>query len=174
MTADLSLLTDSFRTRLIPMLEDCKAQGFEMVPYVTLRHPLEQAKLWRQSRTTAEIIAKIKYLKDYGAPFLAQCIQSVGVQPTKPHVTNAVPGLSWHQFGRAADCFWRVPMVSGAATYWVGEGFDVFAKTIREHGLTCGDSWNDKDHVQDVAISSPLGLYSLKEIDRMMKDKFSI
>jgi hypothetical protein len=41
------------------------------------------------------------------ALFLAQCIERVGKQFGE-HVTNAIPGLSWHQWGEAADSAWVV------------------------------------------------------------------
>ena len=50
------------------------------------------------------------------ANFLASVLDGVGPQHG-PHVTNALPGLSWHQWGEAVDCFW---------TEWLG-------RVVRQH-----------------------------------------
>ena len=104
MSRDLNDLTNEMRTHVDNLLEECRAQGYEMRPYFTLRTAQEQAQLWRQSRTNKEITQKIQELQSNGAPFLADVIQRVGDQ-NGPKVTNAIPGLSWHQWGEAMDCF---------------------------------------------------------------------
>jgi hypothetical protein len=78
-----------------------------MRPYDTLRSPFEQAKLWRQSRSTQQINAQIAEFTNAGADFLAHCLKSVGPQSGKP-VTYAPPGLSWRQWGKSMDAFWLV------------------------------------------------------------------
>src|ERR1051325_8002995 len=89
------------------VLDRCADAGVEMRVNETVRTPLEQARIWRQSRTIQEITARITSLRAAGAPFLADCIEKAGPQHGD-HVTDAPPGLSWHQWGEAVDCFWVV------------------------------------------------------------------
>ncbi|RQV96667.1 MAG: hypothetical protein EH224_03705 [Calditrichaeota bacterium] len=107
MSRDLNDLIPVFKTQVESLLKLCSDSGYPMRPFFTLRTPFEQGILWRQSRSTKEIKEKISYLKRKGAPFLAYCIESVGPQNGR-HVTNAIPGLSWHQWGEAVDCFWLI------------------------------------------------------------------
>lgn len=148
-----------------------------MRPYTTLRTPLEQAKLWRQSRSTEQIQAEILRLKTAGAPYLAKCIEKAGPQSGSP-VTNALPGLSWHQWGEAVDCFWVVNGVAEwSAVKKIGgvNGYQVYAAQAKLLGLTAGGfftSLKDWPHVQLDAAGSPLGRLSLVQIDAEMKLRF--
>jgi peptidoglycan LD-endopeptidase CwlK len=177
MPIDTSLLVPEFKDKLNSLLVVCQGGRVEMRPYFGLRTPFEQAKLWRQSRTAEEIARKIASLRAEGAPFLAHCIDSVGPQNGAP-VTNAIPGLSWHQWGEAVDCVWIV----AGKTEWstqkkVGgiNGYRVYAAQAQELELDPGGFWKslkDWPHVQLRTASSPLKIYSLKEIDTVMQEKF--
>ena len=103
---DLIYLQPKLQEQVRELLDACIARGVEMRPYCTVRDPLDQAKLWRQSRTTTTIATQIKKLRDEKAYYLADCLTNVGPQDGR-HVTNAIPGLSWHQWGLAVDCFWK-------------------------------------------------------------------
>src|SRR5688500_11665145 len=105
MAADLEPLVPEFRAKVDQLITRCQREGVEMRPYFAIRTPFEQAKLWRQSRTREEIMNRMATLRAAGAEFLAHCIESVGPQ-NGLHVTNAPPGLSWHQWGEAVDCVW--------------------------------------------------------------------
>jgi len=177
MSINEALLTPPFRDKLETLLKACATEGVEMRPYFGIRTPLEQAKLWRQSRTREQINAKIAELKAAGALYLAECIDAVGPQNGEP-VTNAIPGLSWHQWGEAVDAAWVV----AGETEWstqkkVGgiNGYAVYAKNASAAGLDPGGLWKslkDWPHVQFRAASSPARLYSLNEIDKVMREKF--
>src|SRR4051812_35000484 len=58
----------------------CQARGIEMRPNSAVRSPLDQAKLWRQSRTAVEIEEKLVELHSKGAHFLAMCLEKAGPQ----------------------------------------------------------------------------------------------
>ena len=176
-TRDLSALVDEFRPKVIALLQRCSARGTPMRPYSTLRSPFEQARLWRQSRSKEEIEARIVELRNRSAPFLADCIERVGSQLGDP-VTNAIPGLSWHQWGEAVDCFW---LVGGAAEWSTTKkinglnGYQVYAEEAQSAGLTAGGLWSsfkDWPHVQLRSASSPLKVMSLTAIDMEMKQRF--
>ncbi len=166
-----------FRARVQNLLNACRARGVDMRPYTTLRDPFEQARLWRQSRTREQINRKIAQLREVGADFLAHCLESVGPQNGR-HVTDAAPGLSWHQWGEAVDCFW---VVEGQAE-WSPErkvnglnGYHVYAEEARKLGLTAGGHWpNFKDwpHLQLRAANNPQEVLSLQQIDEAMREGF--
>lgn len=177
MAADLSLLTPEFSEKVQQLLDNCMAAGVEMRPYFTVRSPFDQAKLWRQSRSSEEIRGKIADLRANGAPFLAQCIESVGPQHGA-QVTNSIPGLSWHQWGEAVDCFW---VINGAAEWSTTKlrdginGYRVYADQAVALGLTPGGYWTslkDWPHVQLQKASSPKSVYSLQFIDQEMQKRF--
>jgi hypothetical protein len=171
-------LIPEYQPRALTLLEKCQARGIEMQPYNTLRSPFEQAKLWRQSRSKQKVHAKIAQLRSLGADFLAFCLESVGPQPTGPPVTDAPPGLSWHQWGEAMDCFWLV----NGDDEWSTErkvnglnGYRVYAEEAKQMGLTPGGLWqNFKDwpHVQLKPQGSPDDLMPLTDINRIMEERF--
>lgn len=177
MAVSLDDLEPEFRDLVKATLSDCKAAGVDMVPYFTIRTPLVQAKLWRQSRTTSQIRDKIQQLRDASADFLADCIEEAGPQ-NGPRVTGAIPGLSWHQWGEAVDCFWKVngkaewsPEVSGSKN-----GYRIYAHLGTQRGLIAGGYWQslrDWPHLQLRQADSPLeaGL-SLTKIDEIMRERF--
>lgn len=177
MTNDLNLLVPGFKEKATKLIQNCKALGYEMRPSETLRDPFVQAKYWRQSRAKEEVLAKIQELKSNGAPFLAHCIESIGPQ-NGPDVTNAIPGYSWHQFGEAMDCFW---VVNGKAVWDLKtlvngkNGYAVYADEATKLGLDAGFLWKrlkDSPHVQLRATSNPGKVYSLVQIDQIMKERF--
>ena len=170
-------LVPELRSQAITLIEKCRARGIEMRPYETLRTPLEQGKIWRQSRTTQEVHAMIAKLRNDGAEFLAFCIESVGPQSGR-HVTDAPPGLSWHQWGEAFDSFW---VVNGDAEWSSGRkinglnGYQVYAQEAKQMGLTPGGLWSNFKvwpHVQLKPARSPRDVLSLTDIDKIMKERF--
>jgi hypothetical protein len=170
----IEFLNRSFRAEVVELLELCKEQGVKVVPYFTVRDPWTQAKLWRQSRSKTEIKRALRRLSDGGAPWLAEVVASVGPRYGK-HVTNALPGMSWHQWGEAMDCF--VANATGGAI-WDGQhpGYKVYADTAVELELTAGYYWTnffDPGHVQERS-GSVKNLHALSEIDQAMRERFAM
>jgi len=170
MASDLNLLIPEFQVKVEQLLENCQFRGIIMKPCDTLRDPYTQARLWRQSRSKAIIQKKINELKEKGAPFLAHCIESVGPQ-SGPHVTNAIPGLSWHQWGEAVDCYWSA---KGSIIWDINakvngiNGYQVYAVEAEKIGLSTGYFWvkyKDSPHVQYRSYTSPLTIYTIIVID---------
>jgi hypothetical protein len=177
MAADINLLTDDFRNLVVVLLNNCLARGIEMRPNQGVRTPFEQAKFWRQSRSIEEIRKKISELKAKQAPFLAHCIESIGPQHGD-HVTNAIPGFSWHQWGEALDCFW---LLNGKAIWDLKtqhnglNGYMVYANEAKKLKLDAGFFWTtlvDAPHVQFRAQANPTRSFSIPEIDRVMQERF--
>lgn len=167
-----------FRHQVEILLAECLKSGVEMRPYAALRKPQDQAKLWRQSRSIEQIEAQVKGLRAADAPYLADVLEEVGPQHG-PHVTNALPGLSWHQWGEAVDCFWAL---NGQAEWSTSKlvnglnGYRFYADRAKAQGLTAGGFWprlKDWAHVQLRPESSPLtaGMI-LSEIDAEMRQRF--
>ncbi|MCP4565247.1 MAG: M15 family metallopeptidase [Bosea sp.] len=178
MAISLDSLDEAFRVKVEALLESCLKDGVVMRPYFGLRKPEEQARLWRQSRAIEEIQAAEQRLRQSGAPFLADVLVSVGPQHG-PHVTNALPGLSWHQWGEAVDCFWAL---NGQAEWSPTKivdginGYRFYANRAKNMGLEAGGLWpsfKDWPHVQLRAAGSPVSAgMSMAEIDTQMKQRF--
>ena len=177
MAADLTKVSPELKKLVEKLVANCKERGIEMRPSDGLRHPVDQAKLWRQSRSIEEIKAKIEEFKAGGAPFLAQCIEKAGPQ-SGGEVTKVPPGYSWHQWGEAVDCFW---VVNGKAEWSTTKkvnglnGYQVYAEEAKKLGLDAGGLWKsfkDWPHVQLRAAANPSKLYSMKQINDEMKKRF--
>lgn len=177
MPADINQLVPEFIPKVQQLLQNCQAQNVIMRPYFTIRDPFTQGKFWRQSRSSEEVQQKITDLKNQGADFLAFCIESVGPQSGSP-VTNAIPGLSWHQWGEAVDCFWVVNNQAEWSTRKLvngQNGYAVYAAQAKAIGITPGGLWptlKDWPHVQLRSANSPLTVFSIQQIDAAMKEKF--
>lgn len=142
----LELLQPDFRAKVEELLSRLATQGIRMVPYCTQRTPWEQARLWRQSRSSAQIAVTTQRLRQQGAPRIARCIDEVGAQHGKP-VTNAAPGYSHHQYGNAVDCF-LVNRDGDADWDASAAGYIAYARVAKELGLRAGRDWGDSPHVQ--------------------------
>ncbi len=151
-----------------------------MVPYEKLRTPQIQAEYWVQGRTKNDIAKKISELKDKMAYFLAECIESANPQKG-PVITNAIPGLSWHQWGEAIDCYW----LKDRKACWDFDtkdsnnrnGYKIYANEATKLGLDAGYFWEnmiDAVHVQFRKEPSPLNIYSIRKINGVMKDFYGI
>ncbi|WP_048439880.1 M15 family metallopeptidase [Caenimonas sp. SL110] len=177
MAIDLNLLDPAFAAQVTRLLQKCSSLGYEMRPYAGMRSPIEQARLWRQSRPIEEIKAKIAAFDAAGANFLASCLRKAGPQ-NGDHVTDAPPGYSWHQWGEAVDVFWVV----GGKAQWSTRtlikgrnGYRVYADAAAAMGLTAGGLWprfKDWPHVQLRATGSPARALTLLQIDSAMKARF--
>ena len=170
-------LNPDFATALDELVQKCLDRGAKVVPYTGLRTPWEQAKLWRQSRSTAMVKAKIADLRQAGADFLAQILEDVGAQPTGKKVTNAIPGYSWHQWGEAADSYWEVDGKANWSTTEIHNGvngYKVYAEEATAMGMTAGGYWSigDWPHVHYPKLDSPSDKYSLLEINAEMEKRF--
>jgi len=172
MSRDLNLLTTEFKMDIEEVLISCKLKGIDIVPFYTIRSPESQAKLYRQSRSWREISNTIEMLSVNNAKYLSYILYSVGPQYGKGEVTKAYPGLSWHQFGEAVDCF----VLYDEKAIWDDNHpyYAKYALIAKSIGLEAGfywDSFKDACHIQK-RKGSPLDYYSLKEIDKLIEEKF--
>lgn len=137
--------------------------------YCTRRTLLEQAKLYRQSRSATEIALKIDELKERGYLSLAKAINAAGPQFGQ-HVTNAGPGESWHNFGFAFDA---VPVSEGKPVWnTISPLWSKFGRAVEEAGLVWGGSWKkfpDYCHVQVHSGTNPLVIYRPAQVDELCR-----
>lgn len=177
MIETLKTLEPEFARKAKLLLQNCTSLGYKMEPVCGVRTPFEQAKLWRQSRSTREIHEKMEELQQNEAPFLARCIEEIG-PCSGPHVTNAIPGFSWHQWGEALDCVWVVDgKVEWSHTKKVNgqNGYVVYTEQAVELGFIAGGTWRsfqDWPHIQASDLSSPARRHNLKEINDAMKKMY--
>lgn len=177
MAADLTLLDADFRKKVEQLLAACREQDVVMRPFFTVRTPLEQAKLWRQSRTKEHIDRQIKAFEDAGAPYLAECLCKAGPQSGK-WATDALPGASWHNWLCAVDCVW---IVRGVADWTTPDrspkgtlnGYQVYADLAKELQLTPLGPTRLADWVHCQAHAHKVtDQYSWEEIDAEMMNRF--
>ncbi len=164
---DPALLDPGFRARVDDLLAALREQGFDFRYSATLRTPWTQARYWRGSRSRSVVSARIVDLRSSGAGYLADVLEAVGPQ-SGPPVTNAIPGLSWHQWGEAADLFL---VERGAAVWDPGHaGYHALAITAETIDLHSGRSFGDAPHVQ-ARHSEPTAL-PLAEVADEMRERF--
>lgn len=176
---DLKGLDPDFHARILKLLEGAHQRGVVMVPICGVRTVFEQAKLYRQSRSGAAIAAEAARLKAQGAPFLAETLLSVGPQKGAlgRHVTKALPGLSWHQWGYAVDLAWSVNgKISWSLDDEVGgqNGYHAAAELADDYGVFSGGKmWGwDFPHFQANRFGSPKNMHSMAHIDEAMRRKY--
>lgn len=170
MPADLNQLIPEFQDKVEALLERCKSKGLIMRPICTIRTPQEQAKLWRQSRTSEEIRAKCSEIRKNGGAFLADLIESVG-PCNGPQVTKVIPGYSWHQWGEAVDCVW---VKEGKAEWNDVGGYILYGKMAAEFALDAGANWRsfkDYPHVQWRA-PGVASVYTVRQVSEEMRKRF--
>lgn len=168
MSADLRTLIDSFRLPFLRTLSRMEKEGYVLKITYTLRTPLEQAKLWRQGRPRSVINARTSDLEALGCDYLAQCLKDAGPQSGKK-VTNALPGLSWHQYGEAADVL-AYDTTGTLIKNGDNIAYQILEDMARKEGLTTGRSWGDAGHIQASQLGKPQ--YDLPTINDLMKNKF--
>lgn len=170
-------LSIKFRSKIKRLTEICFDRGVVMCPVESLRDPWIQAKYWRQSRSEIEILEEIDKLRDSEAHFLADCIDHAICQ-SGPRITNAIPGLSWHQWGEAIDFVW-IP--ENKAVWDINikinylNGYQIFGEEAKKLGLECGLFWSDfvdASHVQLRSTAHPGMLYSIEYINNEMEQRF--
>lgn len=143
--AVLASLTPECRALTQRVIAACAAENLIMRPYFGIRDPITQAKLWRQSRSTVTINAEIASLRGQGCGFIADCLVKAGPQNGK-WATNALPGLSWHQWGQACDL---VSVMADGNFDWDNERIYLrFGAIVNEVGGWWGGAFGDNDHLQ--------------------------
>lgn len=108
MIRNVNGLTADTRVKVERWVELCMARGVEVLVYCTRRTLEEQAALYASGRTVPG-----------------------------PVKTNAKPGYSWHNYGRAVDA---VPMVDGKPDWSYSEN-EIHWRVMIEEGDRVGLEW---------------------------------
>jgi len=185
MPVDLNSLVPEFRAKVLDLLARCVEQNVPMRVTDALRTPAQQARIWRRTRTSAEVQAGIAQLQNSGAPFLASVLEGVGPQGLQPgetlgsHLTKVLPGNGWHQWGEAVDCAWfpgGVYEPSASKLVDGVNGYHVYADIAATMELQPGGHWTtfkDWPHVQFSKKDNPIAAgKSWASIDAEMKARF--
>lgn len=169
---DLGFLRPEFLEKTKAVLQKCKQRGVDLRVYTTVRGPLLQAKLWRQSRTIEEINRTVKRFRQEGAEYLATLIEDAGPCYGR-WATNNPPGLSWHQWQEAVDAY-VVSDTTRAIWTPLNPGYAVYAEEAKKLDLTACYYWEHRDAVQvQYRSQQVVDIYSLAEIDREMRKRFA-
>jgi len=121
---DLDSGTRAKAERFLVLTEEA---GLDVLIYCTLRTFTDQAILYRQSRTLSVIKKMAHELSDtYGRSDLANILLEAGPQ-SGPHVTNAAPGQSLHNYGKAFD---GVPLRGGKPVWGTSDKDDIRLWTV--------------------------------------------
>jgi len=176
----LDLLSPETKEAAIKTLKLCAEGGVDLMIYCTLRSLEEQAVLYRQSRTRTQIAYKMQKMHDRGFGFLADIIERVGPR-NGPKRTNAAPGESFHNYGRAFDA---APVYNGKLIWLtaddkltpdVDEGrlWAVYGNAAEASGLEWAGRWTgfrEYAHSQIGHGSNPLKEYKPEFIKSMLKE----
>ena len=168
-------LEPAFAAKLTALFEACRERGHEFRISQGLRTPQRQALYYCQwaRRSPADVDAKVRLLRDSGAPWTAALLEGYRDTPRKPSwLTNALPGAGWHQWGEAADCYCyrNGNMVENGSD----PAYKVYADLARQLGLTAGYYFSSQDsgHVQLRAAGGATDIYSWPHIDNAMQQRF--
>jgi len=175
---DLSLLTPQMQEKHAALVANCAKRGVTLITYETLRTPQTQAAYYRRGRTITQISQAVDKLEAAGAHWLAKILEDAGPQ-TGGRCTNALPGQSWHHFGRAFDNYWDADMKQpGLQLNWDVNvqingvnGWRVQAEEATKLGLVPAGPWfGDWPHVQDNHDSAPK--IAWPDLDAQLKARF--
>lgn len=178
MPVSLDALNRDARPVFLRLYADCDRNGTPMRPYYVRRDVREQARLWRQSRSSLEIATGLEWLEAAGARFVARVIRDVGRQFGR-WATNAVPGNSWHQWDEAVDAYAEVEgriswdTIPGKVGGPGDAYYRFYAERARELGLTpLGPTLGDWPHVQARPQGAPSHIMGWIQIDAEMRKRF--
>ena len=167
------LLTDlagDMPVRAQAVIEECKNRGVDLLIYCTYRSLDEQAILYRQSRSSIIINAKIKRLQKWGLDLLAEAIIKAGPR-SGPHVTNAAPGESYHNYGLAFDA---VPLTGGKPAWemWANaEAWEIYGIACKNADLSwagCWENFVEYPHAQLTKAGNPLKEHSADYVNAIL------
>lgn len=168
---ELRVLFPPFREKLEEVIAELRLNQIEVLVHCTLRTVDEQARIWRSTRTTLEVVQKIDKLRARGFGFLADVIERVGPQQgvLGKHKTLAGPGESFHNYGMAVD----LVVMDGGKPDWDGVGpkWTTLGGIVAASGLEWAGSWTtfrESGHVQLGAGANPLKLHPPERIKSML------
>jgi hypothetical protein len=85
---DFTKLNPEFTPLLKQLITNMQSLGHIVNPYYGIRSLAEQARIWRRSRSTAEVNAMFDELEANDCPYALEVLKSVGPQKLAPWGTN--------------------------------------------------------------------------------------
>lgn len=165
---DFTLLDPEFRKLAQQLVENANNEGLDCIPNCGYRSLEIQAKIWRSSRSTSQVNAQIGSLRANACDYLADILQNVRPQLKGPWGTNAIPGLSWHNWGQAMDCllFKDCQMIEKGDD----PAYKTYGAMAKQLGLRWGGDFSTPDagHVQLNQKEVPT-LYTLQHVNNHFK-----
>jgi peptidoglycan L-alanyl-D-glutamate endopeptidase CwlK len=151
-------LSEVMQDKVHVVLNECQAQGVDLLVTSTFRSLEDQARLFRKTRTLFEISQKILVLRGLGFDFLADILGQVGPQAGKlgDHVTWVGPGESWHNYGLAVDAV----VVRAGKLDWDPDNdpdWETYVRTVERFGLESAARWlkhREWPHAQQKGLDS--------------------
>lgn len=171
---DLQLLEPEFQEKLKGFLTSfAKKSDYTISIIKGFVHPLEQARLWRQSRPDSIVDNVISTLQNQGGEFLAE-ILSKGSTVSGVHVTNDLPGISWFNWGRAIEI--KILNQKGLPEPLNSKIYKEIYKQLTMNGLISGSSFKrdakQPNLIQSCLGENPLEVMKIKDINLEMKKRF--
>ena len=165
MSSNMDDLKPEFRAKVELALAELAGEGLIFKPYFTLRDPVVQAGLWRQSRSQDVVNSQLQTLTDLHCDFMVACFRKAGPQ-SGAWATNALPGLSWHQYGEAVDCF--LEDASGNPI-WESKNYGRYGQVGDANEMWWGGHFGDNDHWQNRRIEPGAAFGTLKQINDQLE-----
>lgn len=159
---DFTKLNPEFTPLLKKLIFNMEALGHVVNPYYGIRTLADQARIWRRSRSTAEVKDMFDTLQANNAPYALSVLKSVGPQKMGPWGTNTYM-YSYHLIGKGCDMFIDGDEEGGAV-------YDILAEEAIKVGLTPGRYFShpDSGHVQ-LGRKELTKTYTLAEMDVILK-----
>lgn len=173
---DLNDLIPEVAEQARRVVANCAQQGVTILIYCTARTLEEQAILYRQSRDFPVIHRKITQLQESGYDFAARILYDIGPQGPGPHVTNAAPAETWHNYKEAFD---SVPLVCGkplwdvrSVSHDIYPQWAIYGQEVRKAGMTWfGKLAWDWGHAHMREVHNPLKLFGPDEAQAILKER---
>ena len=166
----LRSLDKELQEKVVKLIEACKEEKISIRLTSGLRTLDEQNKLWRQAFATKYIMNVAKNLRKDHCDYLADAIERIGIQPSGRLVTKLHGGLSWHNWGKAAD--FAVQDKDGHVIKIASHPLlQDFGKIVKSIGLRWGGdfSFSDPLHVQ-LNPKEVTHVYSMHQINEHFKN----
>lgn len=150
----INMLDPRMKPKVLDIQRICREQGVETEVFSTYRTYQEQAVLYRETHSTAEVAQGVAELRSYGRDDYADILESTPPQPTRG---GSAALISLHCFGLAADIR---PMVNGEAIHELTpthpEWQVLFGAMRAVGGLEVGADFNSPDiqHTELAGVSA--------------------
>jgi peptidoglycan L-alanyl-D-glutamate endopeptidase CwlK len=170
MSEMLNGLDPDLQEKVVELIDSCKKEGIQIRLSSGLRTLDEQNKLWRRAFATKYIMQVVKDLKSKHCDYLADAIERVGIQPAGRLVTRLHGGLSWHNWGKAAD-FTVIDKQGYVVKIAEHPILKDFGEVVKAVGLRWGGDFKSTDplHVQLNHKEVP-SVYTINQINEHFKN----